>query len=79
MKWKELPYEECYWELESDIASFAREIERFNKIQSRADKISMAKQKSCLHDDTESKKKLKEFQHYDRSPDFLSGGTHASC
>ncbi|CAI9759692.1 unnamed protein product [Fraxinus pennsylvanica] len=75
VKWKELPYEECYWELESDIASFEREIERFNKIRSRADKISMAKQKNCLHDDTESKKKLKEFQHYDRSPDFLSGGS----
>lgn len=77
VKWKELPYDECYWELELDIASFEKEIERFNKLQSRSHKIANAKQKSSLNDATESKKKLKEFQQYDRSPEFLSGGTHA--
>ncbi|CAI9772930.1 unnamed protein product [Fraxinus pennsylvanica] len=75
VKWKELAYDECYWELESDIASFEKEIDKFKKIQSRSDKIANAKQKSSLNDATESKKKLKEFQQYDRSPDFLSGGS----
>ncbi|CAA2986759.1 CHD3-type chromatin-remodeling factor PICKLE [Olea europaea subsp. europaea] len=75
VKWKELPYDECYWELELDIASFEKEIERFNKLQSRSHKIANAKQKSSLNDATESKKKLKEFQQYDRSPEFLSGGS----
>ncbi|KAI7995163.1 CHD3-type chromatin-remodeling factor PICKLE [Camellia lanceoleosa] len=75
VKWKELPYDECYWEFESDISSFQQEIERFNKIQSRRRKLSSSKQKSNNRDSTESKKKLKEFQHYEHSPDFLSGGS----
>ncbi|KAK4480175.1 hypothetical protein RD792_013237 [Penstemon davidsonii] len=75
VKWKELSYDECYWELESDIASFHKEIERFSRIQSRYGKVSAAKEKSNLHDAMESKKKQKEFQHYDSSPEFLSGGT----
>ena len=73
MKWKELPYDECYWESESDIASFQQEIERFNKIKSRR-KGSLAKQKSSSHDVTDAKKKQKEFQQYESSPVFLSGG-----
>ncbi|XP_073042512.1 CHD3-type chromatin-remodeling factor PICKLE-like isoform X1 [Primulina eburnea] len=75
VKWKELPYDECSWELESDIASFQKEIERFNSLQSRSDKISVSKQKSSLLDAIESKKKQKEFQHFESSPDFLSGGS----
>ena len=55
VKWKELPYDECYWEFESDISLFQQEIERFNKIQSRRRKQS--KQKSSNRDATESKKK----------------------
>ncbi|PSS01091.1 CHD3-type chromatin-remodeling factor PICKLE like [Actinidia chinensis var. chinensis] len=73
VKWKELPYDECYWEFESDISSFQQEIERFNKIQSRRRKQS--KQKSSNRDATESKKKQKEFQQYEQSPGFLSGGS----
>ncbi|XP_031101578.1 CHD3-type chromatin-remodeling factor PICKLE [Ipomoea triloba] len=69
VKWKELQYDECSWELESDICSFQQEIERFNKIQSRR------KQKSSPQDTTESKKKQKEFQQYECSPEFLSGGS----
>ncbi|KAK4415413.1 CHD3-type chromatin-remodeling factor PICKLE [Sesamum alatum] len=74
IKWKELPYDECYWELESSIASFHKEIEKFNRIQSPHDKVSV-KQKSNLRDAMESKKKQKEFQQYESSPDFLSGGS----
>ncbi|KAL0291025.1 UNVERIFIED_CONTAM: CHD3-type chromatin-remodeling factor PICKLE [Sesamum angustifolium] len=74
IKWKELPYDECYWELESSVASFHKEIEKFNRIQSRHDKVSV-KQKSNLRDAMESKKKQKEFQQYESSPDFLSGGS----
>ncbi|CAK9161669.1 unnamed protein product [Ilex paraguariensis] len=75
VKWKELPYDECYWEFESDISSFQPEIERFNRIRSRYGKLSSSKQKSSLCDATESKKKHKEFQHYESSPEFLSGGS----
>ncbi|XP_052209681.1 CHD3-type chromatin-remodeling factor PICKLE-like [Diospyros lotus] len=75
VKWKELSYDECYWESESDISSFQQEIERFNKIQSRRRKLSSSKQKSNSRDAIDSKKKQKEFQHYDHTPDFLTGGS----
>ncbi|CAI0416517.1 unnamed protein product, partial [Linum tenue] len=72
VKYKELPYDECYWEFESDISAFEPEIEKFNTIQSRANRLS--KQKSFL-DATDAKKKLKEFQQYEQSPEFLAGGS----
>ncbi|XP_008377664.3 CHD3-type chromatin-remodeling factor PICKLE isoform X3 [Malus domestica] len=75
VKWKELPYDECYWESESDIAAFQPEIGRFNRIQSRSHKVLSSKQKSSLRDAMDSKYKQKEFQQYEGSPDFLSGGT----
>lgn len=75
VKWKELSYDECYWEFESDISAFQPEIERFKRIQSRHTKSS--KQKSSPKDAAESKKKQKEFQQYEHSPDFLSGGNIA--
>ncbi|KAK3036792.1 hypothetical protein RJ639_030484 [Escallonia herrerae] len=73
VKWKELPYDECYWEFESDISSFQPEIEKYNRIQSRSGKL--AKQKSSLRDPTELKKKQKDFQQYEKSPEFLTGGS----
>ncbi|KAF5461360.1 hypothetical protein F2P56_017465 [Juglans regia] len=73
VKWKELSYDECYWEFESDISAFQPEIERFKIIQSRYTKSS--KQKSSPKDAMESRKKQKEFQQFEHSPDFLSGGT----
>ena len=72
MKYKELPYDECYWEFESDISAFQPEIERFNRIQSKSRKVN--KQKSILKDATDSMKKPKEFQQYEHSPEFLTGG-----
>lgn len=75
VKWKELSYDECYWESESDISAFQPEIERFNRIQSRKSKMLSSKQKSILRDAMESKKKQKEFQQYEHSPEFISGGT----
>lgn len=69
MKYKELHYDECYWEFESDIATFQPEIEKFNRIQSRSRRVSRQK---CS--DSDSKKRLKEFQQYEHSPEFLSGG-----
>ncbi|CAL5435070.1 unnamed protein product [Camellia sinensis] len=74
VKWKELPYDECYWEFESDINSFQQEISRFNKIHSKHRKLSSSKQKSNNRDATEPKNKQKEFQQYEHSPEFLSGG-----
>ncbi|GER35306.1 chromodomain helicase DNA binding protein [Striga asiatica] len=75
VKWKELSYDECSWELESSIASFHKEIEKFNKMQSRHDKGSAVKQKSEYLDSMDLKKKHKEFQQYEKSPEFLSGGS----
>ncbi|KAK8515368.1 hypothetical protein V6N12_075412 [Hibiscus sabdariffa] len=75
VKYKELSYDECYWEFESDISAFQPEIEKFNKIQSRSRKSSCSKQKSSLQDAVEFKKKSKEFQQYEHSPEFLSGGS----
>ncbi|XP_014500994.1 CHD3-type chromatin-remodeling factor PICKLE isoform X3 [Vigna radiata var. radiata] len=75
VKWKELPYDECYWEFESDISAFQPEIERFNRLRSRSSKFSSSKHKESVKDDTELKKQQKEFQHYEHSPEFLSGGT----
>lgn len=74
VKWKELQYDECSWELESDISTFQPEIERFKRIQSRRRRHSN-KLKNIQRDATESHKKLKEFQQYEQSPEFLSGGS----
>lgn len=73
VKWKDLPYDECYWELGSDISAFQLQIERFNQFQSRAHKSSV-KKKSFDCDVKDSKTKQKEFQQYEHSPGFLSGG-----
>ncbi|XWS17860.1 hypothetical protein CRYUN_Cryun33cG0104600 [Craigia yunnanensis] len=75
VKYKELGYDECYWEFKSDISAFQPEIERFNKIRSKSRKSSASKLKSRLRDADESKKKSKEFQQYEHSPEFLSGGS----
>ncbi|GAU27028.1 hypothetical protein TSUD_313900 [Trifolium subterraneum] len=76
VKWKELPYDECYWEYESDISAFQPEIERFNKFRSRSSKLAYIKQKSRVNDDSEVKKQQKEFQQYEHSPKFLTGSLH---
>jgi hypothetical protein len=39
VKWKELTYEECTWENESDISAFQPQIQRFNEIRSRHKKF----------------------------------------
>ena len=67
-----LNYDECYWESESDISSFQQQIENFNRLQSRYRKLR--KQKSNTRDATDSKKKLKDFQQFEKSPEFLPGG-----
>lgn len=67
-----LNYDECYWESESDISSFQQQIENFNRLQSRYRKLR--KQKSNIRDPTDSKKKAKEFQQFEKSPEFLPGG-----
>ncbi|KAG2609908.1 hypothetical protein PVAP13_4KG075700 [Panicum virgatum] len=62
VKWKELTYEECTWENESDISAFQPQIERFNDIQSRRKKSG-------------GKSATREPRHFLESPTFLSGGT----
>ncbi|KAK6927610.1 SNF2, N-terminal, partial [Dillenia turbinata] len=75
VKWKELPYDECYWEDETDISAFQPEIERFNRIQSRSHEALSNKQKGILRDTMGAKNKQKEFQQFEHSPEFLSGGS----
>ncbi|KAL1363977.1 hypothetical protein HN51_012135 [Arachis hypogaea] len=55
VKWKELPYDECYWEFETDISTFQPEIKRFNKFRSRSSKLASMKQRSSVKDDVELK------------------------
>lgn len=74
VKWRDLQYDECYWESHSDISSFQTEIDNFNRLQSRRRKAGSSKQKSGLREATELKKKQKEFEQYDKSPEFLTGG-----
>lgn len=68
MKWKELPYDECTWEVESDISAFQSQIERFNMIQSRRHKKPPIKSKNGNRDTLS----------YEQSPEFLSGGMFIS-
>lgn len=72
VKWKELSYEECSWEFQFDISSFQSEIDKFNKIRSRYGKETSKKPKSSR--DAVLKAKQKEFQQYEKSPEFLTGG-----
>uniref|UniRef100_J3MBV3 Uncharacterized protein n=1 Tax=Oryza brachyantha TaxID=4533 RepID=J3MBV3_ORYBR len=64
VKWKELTYDECTWENESDISVFQPQIEQFNEIQSRRKKST-----------DKSKSVNREIRQYKESPKFLSGGT----
>ncbi|CAH1442278.1 unnamed protein product [Lactuca virosa] len=72
VKWVGLNYDECYWESESDISSYQQQIENFNRLQSRYRKLR--KQKSNNHDAADLRKKSKEFQQFEKSPEFLPGG-----
>jgi chromodomain-helicase-DNA-binding protein 4 len=63
VKWKELTYEECTWESESDISAFQPQIERFNEIQSRRKKFG-----------DKGKPASREPRHFKETPQFLSGG-----
>ncbi|KAL8108884.1 CHD3-type chromatin-remodeling factor PICKLE isoform X1 [Apium graveolens] len=74
VKWKELSYDECSWEFESDISSFQPEIEKFKKIRSRYGKEAFRKKK-IGREAAELKAKQKEFQQYEKSPEFLTGGS----
>jgi chromodomain-helicase-DNA-binding protein 4 len=74
VKWKELPYDECYWEFESDVSSFQTEIDKFNSINSKRGKSSNKKKDDFYSDNTEMRKSHKEFLHYEKSPEFLAGG-----
>ncbi|XP_071719856.1 CHD3-type chromatin-remodeling factor PICKLE-like isoform X1 [Rutidosis leptorrhynchoides] len=72
VKWVGLNYDECYWESESDISSFQQQIENFNRLQSKHRKLK--KQKINARDAVDPKRKSKEFQQFEKSPEFLPGG-----
>ena len=63
VKWKELSYEECTWENESDISVFQPQIERYHEIMSRRKKST-----------DKSKSANRQMRHVDGTPEFLSGG-----
>ncbi|KAK8938192.1 CHD3-type chromatin-remodeling factor PICKLE [Platanthera guangdongensis] len=71
VKWKELPYDECSWEVQSDISTFRSQIDRFKNIQSRSGR---RKNMNLKRDSLDTKSKVKEFQQFEKSPQFLSGG-----
>ncbi|GLT76852.1 hypothetical protein SLA2020_484870 [Shorea laevis] len=75
VKYKELSYDECCWEFESDIAAFQPEIERFKKIESRSHRASDSEQKRTVREAADFKYRSKEFQQFEHSPEFLSGGS----
>lgn len=64
VKWKELSYDECTWESESDISVFQPQIERYNEILSRRKKST-----------DKSKSAKREMRHAEETPEFLTGGT----
>lgn len=63
MKFKELYYDQSYWEAESDISMFQNEIQRFKDINSRSRRAKYVK----------NERKKKEFKHFDHTPEFLTG------
>ncbi|XP_019089022.1 PREDICTED: CHD3-type chromatin-remodeling factor CHR7 [Camelina sativa] len=66
VKFKELNYDETYWEAESDISAFQNEIQRFEDINSgtRRDKY------------IENERDQTEFKEFDHTPEFLKGTLH---
>ncbi|XP_047326657.1 CHD3-type chromatin-remodeling factor PICKLE-like [Impatiens glandulifera] len=71
VKWKELSYDECYWEFESDISSFQNEIDKFNNIQRRR----RTKCNVNTLDANEEEKRANDFQPFEHNLDFISGGS----
>ncbi|XP_076881463.1 CHD3-type chromatin-remodeling factor PICKLE-like [Bidens hawaiensis] len=72
VKWVGLDYDECHWESESDISSFQQQIEKFKLLLSRYQKLRI--QESSIRDGIDSARKSKEFQQFEKSPEFLHGG-----
>ncbi|KAF7107219.1 hypothetical protein CFC21_107879 [Triticum aestivum] len=64
VKWKELSYDECTWESESDISVFQPQIERYNEILSKRKKST-----------DKSKNADRAMRHAEGTPEFLTGGT----
>eukprot|EP01018_Ginkgo_biloba_P007663 Gb_18673 [translate_table: standard] len=75
VKWKELAYDECSWEVENDICAFRAQIERFNSIKAKGQVNTSRKRKGSSIDAKEAKRRRKDFQQYDQTPKFLAGGT----
>ncbi|CAN8315046.1 unnamed protein product [Cochlearia groenlandica] len=63
VKYKELSYDECYWESESDISTFQNEIQRFKDINSRTRRGK----------DVDHRRNPRDFQQFDHTPEFLKG------
>ncbi|CAH2077310.1 unnamed protein product [Thlaspi arvense] len=66
VKYQKLGYDECYWEYESDISKFEKDIQRFKDINSR--------HRRGKYGDPESNRQG--FQQFDQTPEFLTGSLH---
>lgn len=63
VKYKELSYEESYWESESLISKFQNEVQRFKDINSRSRRDKYVGYK----------RNQKEFKQFEHTPEFLTG------
>ncbi|CAA7041549.1 unnamed protein product [Microthlaspi erraticum] len=66
VKYKELPYDECYWESESDISTFQNQIRRFKEINSGLRREKYRRNERSRED----------FQYFAHDPGFLTGSLH---
>ncbi|EFH45565.1 hypothetical protein ARALYDRAFT_328538 [Arabidopsis lyrata subsp. lyrata] len=66
VKYKELSYEESYWESESLISKFQNEVQRFKDINSRSRRDKYVGYK----------RNQKEFKQFEHTPEFLTGTLH---
>ncbi|XP_059076152.1 CHD3-type chromatin-remodeling factor PICKLE isoform X5 [Cryptomeria japonica] len=75
IKWKDLPYDMCTWEVEKDISAFQDQINKYNVIQARGQFCMFRACNGPVLDSREAKCKIKDFKPYDHTPKFLVGGT----
>lgn len=84
VKWKELGYDECTWELENDIAAFGDAIERYRRFKKRKKRGGEdereeggEKKRKRLLKVGEARRGRGEFEKLDETPEYLTGGKNA--
>ncbi len=74
IKWRELGYDECTWERESDVSAFKTQIERFRELEKRGKALYSG---NSIHNVEEEGKRIR----VDRqeTPEYLKGGAWLFC